>query len=560
MKSTLKSLMSVAAAALALTSCSTDATEEVILKGEPKTLEVNASIEQTRTVMAANHIDLEWSAGDEILLYIGEEATKADAKTITPASGGKITNVTCNNGDKVFANYSIDNAKYSNGVKQAEINIVAEQTQTAANVFAGENLPMVAKGVIENGKVDLEFKPVGCVLVFNVYGPADKVANEKIQSIKFETTVGCIGYTNCDLTAETLGYEAREGKTSATVKLTAPASVGTEKPADTKIGSGNQVYLVVAPVNYEAATFTVTTNVDTYTFKTSSGIDCSQNTARVVNLNLAKSSEMQPAIEVPTVEQLSSNAADNLSIEGITFKNIADADKATATVDVYGDEALTQKLEGADAWLTITSNGVLADGTLNYSVAANETSEARTAYIVIECAGAQAVIPITQVAKGASTEKYFVKVTETPADWTGEYLIVYEAGNVAFKGSLSPKPDATKNTIDVKITAQGILSNDTTNAESVKISKIEGSDGYILQASSGLYIYSPSDANQLKYTTTYNTAAKHPNTISIVGGVAIIDSYGSIMRFNKADDQMRFRYYKSGSYSAQQPIQLYKLQ
>lgn len=551
MKSMLKSLMSVAAAALALTSCSTDATEEVLLKGESKTLEVNASIEQTRTAMAANHIDLEWSEGDEIYLYIGADTTKADV--IKHTIGDKITNVTYNEGDMVYANYSLNNS-YSNGAKAAEINIKNAQNQTEANVFAGENLPMVATGIIKDGKVDLTFKPVGCVLVFNVYGPAE---NEKIKSIKLETSVACCGYDYCDLTAETLVYEPYKNNTSAAVTLGTPAAIGSSKPNDTQIGE-NQVYLVVAPVNYPAGSkFVVMTDAgETYTFETSSAIDCTTKTARVVNLNLAKAPEMKPAIEVPAVPQQESAAGD-LQIEGIVFKHFAAGEVEKAEVGVYSDAELTQPLDN-DAWLTISNDANLASGSLNCRLAANETAEDRTAYIGIKCGGVQVAIAITQVAQGGSTDKYYVKVTEDLGDWTGEYLIVYEEDALALNGALTA--DAVENTISVEITAQGILSNDTTNAALVKISKIEGSDGYILNPCSGSYCYSPSNANQLKYTNIYDTAAKHPNSISIVDGSAKIESYGSVMRFNKASNQMRFRYYKQATYTAQQPIQLYKLQ
>ncbi len=265
MKKMLKSLMSVAAAALALTSCSNDATEEVTLQNAPKALTVNATIDQTRTSLADNHIDLQWSEGDEIYLYIGEEATSSDV--IKYHIGDRIK-ADYNEGDNVYANYSIDN-HYSKGVTSAEINIPKEQTQTEANVFAGENLPMVAKGTISGGKVDLTFQPFGCVLVFNVYGPTK---GEEIKSIEFNPSAPCCGWTSCDLTAEELGYKPHSANTTATVKLGTPAAIGAAKPADTKIGE-NQIYLVVAPINYEKATFTVTTTDGNYTFETANGID-----------------------------------------------------------------------------------------------------------------------------------------------------------------------------------------------------------------------------------------------------------------------------------------------
>ncbi len=416
MKSMLKSLMSVAAAALALTSCSNDATEDVAPNGGLKTLEVNATIDQTRTVMAANHVNLNWTADDEILLYIGKTGSK---NIIKPQGGGTITGVTYTEGDMVYANYSIDNDKYSDGATAAEINIVASQTQSEANVFAGTNLPMVANGEIKNGKVDLVFHPVGCVLVFNVYGPA---GNEKVKSIKFTTTKeNCRGYKKCDLTAgltaEALGFTKDgldKGGKYVEVTLTTPAAIGAGMPSDTKVGE-NQVYMVVAPFNYTAATFTVTTDAgSTYTFDTKSGIDCSTNTARVVNLNLAKATAgFSPEIIVPTVGEQPSDAVNNLTIEGITFKNIAPDQIEKAEVAVYEDDALTKSI--ADPWIKFSgsTSATLVNGTLNCALDANTSTEARTAYIGIKCADVQAAIAVKQVGSG-STPAVSSTATYTP--------------------------------------------------------------------------------------------------------------------------------------------------
>ncbi len=393
MKSILNSLMSVAAAALALTSCSTDATEDVTLKGERKPLEVNATIDRTRTSMAANHDDLEWSEGDEIKIYIGKSATENDV--ILHKIGDKIT-AAYKEGDQVFACYTSYEHDYnSKDVTAANIEIPKKQIQTEANVFAGQNLPMVAQGTIANGKVDLLFKPAGCVLVFNVYGPA---GDEKIQSIQFETSVGCCGYSNCNLTVDPFVYQAYGQNTLATVTLDTPAPIDAEMPTDTKVGK-NQVYLVVAPVNYPAGSkFIVTTDAgNTYTFETKNGIDCSQHTARVVNLNLANAPEMQPAIEVPTVPQQSADGAE-LVIKDIVFKNI-DINVDQPSIKAYSDAELTEEL--ASSWITF-SNPVIEAGVLKCNIAANPDEAERTAYIGIKCAGVQAAIAVTQVAQGST--------------------------------------------------------------------------------------------------------------------------------------------------------------
>ena len=142
----------------------------------------------------------------------------------------------------------------------------------------------------------------------------------------------------------------------------------------------------------------------------------------------------------------------------------------------------------------------------------------------------------------------FEKVTENLGDWSGSYLIVYETGNVAFNGGLSTL-DAVNNTVAVTITDGKIVVTDALRAATVTIDAA----GNTILTASGMYIGVTSSSNGLKQNTS-STAYSH--TISISNGnVLITSSAGPVMKFNKASDQMRFRYYKSG----QQDVQLYRL-
>ena len=146
------------------------------------------------------------------------------------------------------------------------------------------------------------------------------------------------------------------------------------------------------------------------------------------------------------------------------------------------------------------------------------------------------------------------KVTAEPADWSGEYLLVYEGGKLAFDGSLA-KVDAANNTKAV-IMADGVATADAGCV--VTIEKVEG--GYVMKTVSGLYIYASSNANTLSSSADKDTAAKHPLTLSVgENGETDIVSEMAHMRFNKASDQMRFRFYKSAAYNRQQPVALYKV-
>lgn len=145
----------------------------------------------------------------------------------------------------------------------------------------------------------------------------------------------------------------------------------------------------------------------------------------------------------------------------------------------------------------------------------------------------------------------YVKVTAAPADWSGEYLIVFEGGPYAFNGALTTL-DAINNYIDVAINDETIAA--TTDTEAARFTIVTMDGGYSIQAASGKYIGNASNSNALTSSDTplVNTLAYNNGNIDIVG------SGGAYLRFNSQSGQNRFRYYKSSSYSSQQPIQLYK--
>lgn len=139
------------------------------------------------------------------------------------------------------------------------------------------------------------------------------------------------------------------------------------------------------------------------------------------------------------------------------------------------------------------------------------------------------------------------KVTAALTDYSGDYLIVYESGAVAFNGGLSTL-DATSNTISVSISDGTINATSTTDAAKFTITKATG--GYSILSASGLYINRTATSNGMN-----TSSAASYNTISMDGSNAVITSSGGpTLRYNKASDQQRFRYFASG----QQAIQLYK--
>ena len=185
---------------------------------------------------------------------------------------------------------------------------------------------------------------------------------------------------------------------------------------------------------------------------------------------------------------------------------------------------------------------VFKTGDMNTAVAVSENSFTMPAYNVTVMA---------TFIQGSGGSGNYEKVTTAPTDWSGEYLIVYETGNLAFDGGLETL-DATGNTIAVTISDNIIAANATTNAAKFTIAPMRS--GYSIQAANGKYIGNNSNSNNL-------TSSETPlaNTLTFNGGnIDIVSSGGAYLRYNATSGQERFRYFKSGTYTNQQPIQLYK--
>lgn len=161
--------------------------------------------------------------------------------------------------------------------------------------------------------------------------------------------------------------------------------------------------------------------------------------------------------------------------------------------------------------------------------------------------GAHVVTP----AKAAGSQTY-EKVTSAPDDWSGKYLIVYEDGGLAFDGSRTTL-DAASNTVKVTI-SDGKITGDFDN-NTFTIAK--SGDNYTIKSASGYYIGNTSNTNAL----SASNSTEYTNKISLNASektVDIISSGGAYLRYNAASNQLRFRYYKSSSYTGQKAISLYK--
>ena len=230
-----------------------------------------------------------------------------------------------------------------------------------------------------------------------------------------------------------------------------------------------------------------------------------------------------------------------------------DLTESTAEVEVGSTVALHASVVPGNAtdqdivW-SVTSGSDKASVDENGVVTGLEEGEATIRAAAHEDESIYAECTVTVNAASAPLTDYYQKATSVAE---GTYLIVYEAGNVAFNGGLTTL-DASSNTIAVEITSDNKIGvTPATEAATFYIDPTAGT----IKSSSGRYIGRTANSNGLNASET----EAYTNTISIDGdGNAVIVGSGSTatyLRYNPTSGQTRFRYFTAN----QQPIALYKL-
>ena len=249
-------------------------------------------------------------------------------------------------------------------------------------------------------------------------------------------------------------------------------------------------------------------------------------------------------VEVDTNSHLLGTSVSSLSYT-------ADGGEETITVTTYGTPEWTA--ESDQTWAQVDYD--TTSGEIRVTVSTND-GDAREATITVSYGNTDYEVAVSQAAKPSGDTLYFTKVTETPTDWSGTYLIVYETTGIALDGS-STKIDAEGNYKKVTIAGNQIEATDDVLNLTFTIEKSTTADNYYIKSASGYYIGNTKNQNKL----VYNTSTKYNNTLTLsdTDDVEVVSAQ-SHLRFNNATSNgNRFRYYKSSSYSAQQAIQFYKL-
>ena len=233
---------------------------------------------------------------------------------------------------------------------------------------------------------------------------------------------------------------------------------------------------------------------------------------------------------------LSATNPDEMSAEGgegsftYTLSNPKEGKEVSATVNVDWIENLAVNQEAK---------------TVSYNVAENTSEESRTATITLSYEGAQSVdVTVTQEGK-VQEIKYYEKVTSSPSDWSGTYLIVYETTPAYWDGSKTPGTSAgqmgsTSGMVETTISDGKIQSNSTVDKSVIIIEK--SGTKYSLKAASGSYMGMSTNNNGLKSSSTSSTYL-HTITLESDNTVSILSSDGyTKVAYNKSS--AFFRYYK----------------
>ena len=336
-----KTLMLVAAAAMALAGCSKEDVSDNALPGSgtKATRGFTAEIASSRTTLNDAATRMKWTAGDQLGFYTDVE-TDLNVASSTYAEGA--TNFTAEidtKATKVYAYYPYFSSQKDRTYENVSLYIEDAQTQTEAGVLNGNMVGMYASATLAEGQnTVLTFTPIASLIAFNIYDAENN--GDAVKSITFTPAGGekLNGQHIYNLeTGETTdtGY-----KESATVTLTTPYAVPAAKPA----GKAGYIYLAVTPKSYAGGTFTVVTDKGLYTFETTKSFDLSNVYApQVIQMNLANVRQPAPTVNHIFYDDFSTATGTN---DYFSMK-VSPADYAYYYTDTYTREGSVYAFNGA---------------------------------------------------------------------------------------------------------------------------------------------------------------------------------------------------------------------
>lgn len=249
-----------------------------------------------------------------------------------------------------------------------------------------------------------------------------------------------------------------------------------------------------------------------------------------------------------------------VELQTIAFKESSadDAPAVTTVSVVLGEQVSAPVLTGAKTTVTYSSSNQSV-ATVNQTTGALTVKGVGETVITAVAAGtsqyfaASASYTLKVTAPLTGNEKYYVKVTEAPANWTGKYLIVYESN--ALSGISSDVGQYSG--VDVLDNGK-IISNSIVDAYACEV--VEASGGYYIKLANS-YLYA-SNANKLHSNASLGTGDALNNYIwTIAAGdsgwdIVNVGQAERYLQWNNNSGQYRFACYKN----TQKEVDLYKLE
>ena len=287
-------------AVLAISSCVKENVEPMANGSQDlMTISLSTAI-QTKTAMTPGVPKLSWTEGDKFDLF----SNGGDAKT-TPEYTTDDAAIEAGVNQGATEVYAVYPAVAANTKSSVEVTIPAAQTQAVAGKMNGSNVPMYARGVIEDGAAVLSFKPVAGIFALNIYSTEAteaKVKKVQINPLDAEGNFIYEGYCGTATAAAddfdyvpTIEDPTKDYLKGVTLTLGTPCEIASEKPADNAatLNFANQLYIAVARGTYAGLQFIITTDDGKmYVAKTTTARSFETTDVHYLNINLAGKDEI----------------------------------------------------------------------------------------------------------------------------------------------------------------------------------------------------------------------------------------------------------------------------
>lgn len=221
----------------------------------------------------------------------------------------------------------------------------------------------------------------------------------------------------------------------------------------------------------------------------------------------------------------------------------------------YPDVTIEWAYEGTDTYAVISEDGTKVTYTLP-----TEADVTITLVATIKYGAASTTKPfdVTLKKEGSGSEtpatSYYEKVTAAQTDWSGTYLIVYEASDTQayiFNGT-----DASGNSVPSACVNGKIKSTDAVDVCQIIVEKC--GDGYSMKLVSGTnagkYLTAVSGKNKIAFSDTAKGL-----TLTCENGVVVIKDGNAPFQYNNGDTNGQWFRFFGKKNGGQQAVSLYKL-